>query len=226
MSISRLTTSPSTSEQPRAMLRGERRIATVLMADVKDSTQLLERLGSELWVTMMNRVFQLAGAEIYRFGGEIDQFRGDGLVAFFGAHMTREDDPERAVMAALSVQEALRRYAGELEESDGITFRTRVGINTGEIIAAEIGDLGRHVESTAMGEAVALAARMEAAAEPDTVLVSENTYRLVRALFDWEPLGEASVKGIAAPVPVYRPLGRRAVLTRPRGLEGVQAPLV
>ena len=176
------------------------------MADVKDSTQLLERLGSELWVTIMNRVFQIAGAEIYRFGGEIDQFRGDGLVAFFGAHVTREDDPERAVTAALSVQEALRRYADELEESDGITFQTRVGINTGEIITAEIGDLGRHHESTAMGEAIALAARMEAAAEPGTVLVSGNTYRLVRALFDWEPLGETSVKGIAAPVPVYRPV--------------------
>ncbi len=88
-----------------AALRGERRVATVLIADVKDSTALLERLGSEAWVAVMNRVFQIAGAEIYRFGGEIDQFRGDGLVAFFGAHITHEDDPERAVTAALSIQE-------------------------------------------------------------------------------------------------------------------------
>ena len=206
-------------------LRGERRVATVLIADVKDSTALLERLGSEAWVAVMNRIFQIAGAEIYRFGGEIDQFRGDGLVAFFGTHIIHEDDPERAVMAALSVQESLGRYAEELTHSDNVTLRVRIGLNTGEVIVAEVGDLGRHLESTAMGEAVALAARMEAAAEPGTVLVSQNTHHLVESVFDWEALGEIAAKGVTVPVAVYRPLRRRA-LTRPRGIAGLQSPLV
>jgi len=191
-------------------LEGERRPATVILADVTGSTDLLEQIGTEAWVEIMNRIFKILGSEIYRFGGEVDQFRGDGLVAFFGATSAHEDDPERAVLAALAMQQEIKLYAAELAEREGIDLLLRVGVNTGEVIVASIGDSRQHSEDTAMGEAIALAARMETTAEPGTVLVSENTYRLVEPLFEWEPLGEVTVKGLSQPVTVYRPLAPRA----------------
>jgi predicted ATPase/class 3 adenylate cyclase len=190
---------------PLKQLEGERRVATVILADVRSSTDLIERLGSEAWVELMNRVFQILEAEIYRFGGQVHQFRGDGLVAFFGATAAHEDDPERAVLAALSMQRALRPYAAELAGREDIDLMLRVGVHTGEVIVTSVGD-SQHREDTAMGEAVAVAARLETAAEPGTVLVSAGTYRLVESQFKWQPLGEISVKGLSRPIAVYRPL--------------------
>ena len=202
-----------------AALEGERRHATVILADVKDSTDLFEQMGTEAWVEMMNHVFQILEAEIYRFGGKVDQFRGDGLVAFFGTTVAHEDDPERAVLAALAMQRSLEAYAAELAERRGIELSLRVGVNTGEVIVASIGERSQHSEDTAMGGAVALAARMEAAAEPGTVLVSENTYHLVQSEFEWQSLGRISVKGISQPVAVYRPLSPRSGARRSLRLE-------
>jgi class 3 adenylate cyclase len=201
-----VTVPPALQTILESRLEGERRIATIILADVKSSTDLLERLGTEAWVAMMNHVFQILETEIYRLGGKVDQFRGDGLVAFFGAATAHEDDPERAVLAALAMQEALRPYAAELAAQSGIDLSMRVGVNTGEVIVTNVGDRRKHSEDTAMGEAIALAARMEAAAEPGGVLVSENTYRLAADHFEWAPLGEIMVKGISHPIAVYRPL--------------------
>lgn len=202
-----VNTQPSapTSGAPTAR-DGERRVATVIFADVKGSTELLEHLGTEAWVEVMNKVFQVLEAEIYRYRGEVDQFRGDGLVALFGAKAANEDDPEHAVMAALAMQEAIKPYAAELARREGIELILRVGVNTGEVIVTSVGDNSQYSEDTAMGEALTVAARMESAAEPGTVLVSENTYRLVKNQFEWQPLGEIVVKGISHPIAVYRPL--------------------
>ncbi len=187
-------------------LSGIRRLATVVLADVMGSTDLMARLGTEAWVEMMNQVLQVLETEVYRFGGEVDQFRGDGLVAFFGATSVHEDDPERAVLAGLAMQKSIQSYAAELAETAGIELLLRVGVNTGEVIVGSVGDSRQHSEETAMGEAVALAARMETAAEPGTVLVSENTYNLIEPQFDWQALGEITVKGMSRPIVVYRPL--------------------
>jgi len=214
------------TEPPTSGLQGERRLATIILADVIGSTSLVERIGTEAWVEIMNCVFQILGSEIYRFGGEVDQFRGDGLVAFFGATTAHEDDPERAILSALAMQEAIQRYAAELAEREGIELLLRVGVNTGEVIAASIGDGTQHREDTAMGQAIALAARMESAAEPGTVLVSENTHRLVQPLFEWQPMGKIMVKGVSQPVTVYRPLAAKAVVGKPRGIAGLTSPLV
>ncbi|HRU95407.1 MAG TPA: zinc ribbon domain-containing protein, partial [Anaerolineae bacterium] len=91
-------------QAPLPPLEGERRLTTVVVADVRASTQLLVQVGTERWVEIMNHVLQLLEVEVYRLGGEVNQFRGDGLVAFFGASVVHEDDPERAVMAALQMQ--------------------------------------------------------------------------------------------------------------------------
>ena len=208
-----------------ATLEGERRVATILMADVCGSTDLLEQVGTEAWVNIMNRLFQLLEAEIYRFGGKVDQFRGDGLVAFFGATAAHEDDPERAVLTGLAMQEAVKVYAAELREEDGVDLSLRVGINTGEVIVTSVGDRRQYSEDTAMGEAITIAARMETAAQPGTVLVSENTYRLIPTQFDWEPLGQVVVKGISDSIVVYRPLAPRADAEQLQSY-GLSSPLI
>ncbi|MBN2046743.1 MAG: AAA family ATPase [Anaerolineaceae bacterium] len=190
--------------QPRKLV-GERHVATIILADVQGSTELMEKIGTESWVRVMNSIFQVLEAEIYRMGGEIDQYRGDGLVAMFGARSVHEDDPERAVLAALFMQTAFKRFSKSLDIGNAnIDLKLRVGVNTGEIIVTSIGN-EKHHEDTAMGGAIALAARMETAAEPGTVLVSENTYHLTSERFTFQALGEISVKGISEPVNVYRP---------------------
>jgi len=188
-------------------LEGEHRVVTVLLTDLTDSTKLLEKVGTEGWVELMNRILHILESEISRFGGEVSQFRGDGLVAFFGATSANEDDPERAVLAALSMQRALTRYLQEFAPTERLDLRMRVGVDTGEVIVT--GGHGRQQwQETAMGMAVMVAARMETAAEPGTVLVSEHTYRLVESQFDWQVLGEIFVKGVSQPIAVYRPHAR------------------
>ena len=186
-------------------IEGERRKVTVIMTDLTDSTNLLEKTGTEGWVELMNRILHILESEINRFGGEISQFRGDGLVAFFGATAAHEDDPERAILAALSMQRAFDGYVRELPTPEAANLRMRVGVDTGEVIVAT-GNSRQQWEETAMGLAVSIASRMETAAEPGTVLVSENTYLLIKSQFEWQSLGEIMVKGVSQPIPVYRPL--------------------
>lgn len=211
-----LPIAPPPADAPVVPLAGERRVATIVVADVRGSTDLLEQVGTEAWVELMNQVLQLLEAEIYHFGGTVDQFRGDGLVAFFGATSAHEDDPERAVLAALWMQKAVKSYAVELHRREGIDLQIRVGVNTGEVIVTSVGE--QHSEDTAMGEAIAIAARMESAAEPGTILVSENTYRRVDTRFEWHSLGEIMVKGVSYPIAVYRPLGLQMESGREQGL--------
>ncbi|MCA9994293.1 MAG: AAA family ATPase [Anaerolineales bacterium] len=209
-------------------LAGERRLATVLVADVSRSTELLEQLGTEAWVKTMNHILQLMEAEIYRYGGEVDQFRGDGLVAFFGATSAHEDDPERAVLAGLAIQQSIQRHADKLQATDLPHLQVRIGINTGEIIVTAIGDSQQFREETAMGEGIMLAARMETSAAPGTVLVSDSTYRLVSSLFEWDALGELPIKGLSQPVAVYRPLAHLSEAEKQSGTrsETLSAPLI
>jgi class 3 adenylate cyclase/tetratricopeptide (TPR) repeat protein len=200
---------PAASPELARSFGGERRTATVLVTDISGSTALLEKVGTEAWVELMNRVLHILEGEVYRFGGEVEQFRGDGMVAFFGATRAHEDDPERAVLAALAMQQAVGVYAAQVEQQRGIALRLRVGISTGEVIVSGMAER-RPYEEMAMGAAIAVAARMEAAAEPGTILVSEDTYRLVESQFEWQPLGEITVRGISRPIAVYRPLTHKA----------------
>jgi class 3 adenylate cyclase len=190
---------------PEIQLEGERRVATVLVTDLTGSSALLERMGTESWVTLMNRILRILEAEVQRFGGHVDQFRGDGLLAFFGALSAHEDDPERAVLAALMMQRRFNHYIEHNCQPDCNSLRLRIGLSTGEVIVANLGD-SAHREDTGMGMTVALAARMEQSAEPGTILASDSTYRLCRAQFEWQPLGEITVKGISHSIPVFRPL--------------------
>jgi predicted ATPase/class 3 adenylate cyclase len=196
---------PTSIIVPVQPVEAERRPVTVIITDLTDSTNLLEKTGTESWVELMNRILHILESEIHRFGGEISQFRGDGLVAFFGATAAHEDDPERAVLAALSMQRAFDLYVRDLPIPEAVDLRMRVGVDTGEVIVAT-GQSRQQWQETAMGLAVTIAARMETSAEPGTVLVSEHTYRLVKSHFEWQTLGEISVKGVSQPIAVFRPL--------------------
>ncbi len=207
-------TAPSTAPTEAAgaalpLPTGERRIATVVVTDLTGSTVLLEKVGTEVWVELMNRVLHILETEITRFGGWVEQFRGDGLVAFFGATVAHEDDPERAVLAALAMQDALGAFTPEVSQHYSINLKLRVGVNTGEVIVAAPGERRPHSE-IAMGIAISVADRMEGAASPGTVLVSDDTYRLVETKFEWQSLGEINVQGIAHPIAVHRPLSIKA----------------
>jgi class 3 adenylate cyclase/predicted ATPase len=197
-----------------------------MFADVKGSTALAGQIDTEDWVEIMRHALQIMSAEIRRYGGEIDRYEGDGLVAFFGLSTTHEDDAERAVLAALAMQEGIKRYAEELAEEQGIELLLRVGLSSGEVIATYVGEARQHGEATAMGRTVALAARLEPAAEPGTVLVGENTYRLVERCFEWQSMGGIAAKGYSEPVAAYRPLKHRATPGKGRGIEGLESPLV
>src|SRR5260221_4993527 len=166
----------------------DRKVVTVLFADVVGSTTLAEQMDAEDWTAIMNRAFDRLSPPIYRYEGTIARLLGDALLAFFGARVAHEDDPVRAVRAALDLLDAARDYAEEVRRDHGIDFAIRVGINTGLVVVGNVGsDL--KFEYTAMGDAVNLAARMQSAARPMSVLIAQNTYRFIAPFFDCADLG-------------------------------------
>src|SRR5918994_5921083 len=208
-----------------ARVDSERKYVTVLFADVVDSTGLGERLDPEQVAEIMNGAFAFLNASVKKYDGTIARLLGDAILAFFGAPVAHEDDAERAVRAGLDIQAAAREYAEEVRRNYGVDFQVRVGINTGLAVLAAVGDEIR-TEYTAMGDTTNVAARLQSAAEPGTVLISADTYHLVKQLFELRPRGGAMVKGKSAPIVTYEVLAPRAVPGKVRGLEGLASPLV
>ena len=218
---------PLIDKMRAAKLTGERKPVTAVFADVVGSTALAERMDPEDWTAMMNEAFDHMSRAIFRYEGTIAQLQGDAMLAFFGAPIAHEDDPERAVMAALDMIEATDEFARQLKQAQGIEFRIRAGINTGPVVVGNVGSDLRY-EYTALGDAMNTAARMEAAAEPGQVVVTANTLRLAREAFEVEDLGGIEVKGKSEPVHAYRILGRRVAPGPKRGLAsvGLESPMV
>ena len=206
----------------------ERRLVTILFSDVKGSTALAEHLDPEDVMEIMNGAFEHLIAPVYRHEGTLARLMGDAILAFFGAPICHEDDPERAIRAALEIQAGIQSYAARLTHERGIAdFNVRVGINTGLVVVGEIGSDLR-VEYTAMGDAINLAARMEQNAPPGGILITHGTYRLVREVFDVQPQPPLSVKGHAEPVRTYLVLRARprAFRSASRGVEGVEVRMI
>lgn len=207
-------------------IEGERKLVTVLFTDIVGSTALAEKLDPEEWGEIVSGAHEQVSAAVYRYGGTIAQLLGDGVMAFFGAPITHEDDPVRAVNAAFDILAAIKTYAVELYARTPVKdFHMRVGLNTGLVVAGSIGS-DRHMEYLAVGDTVNLAARMQTAAEPDTVLVSGNTARQVKHAFEMESRGFLELKGKSEPVAAFRVVARKAVPTAARGVEGLYSPLV
>jgi class 3 adenylate cyclase/tetratricopeptide (TPR) repeat protein len=209
----------------RSSLEGERKQVTVLFADAVGSTALAERLDPESMRDVMDGCYRMLLEEVHRYEGTVNQFTGDGAMALFGAPIAHENAPERALRAALGIQAALRGYAEEVRARHGIDFRMRIGINTGLVVVGKIGD-DLHMDYTAIGDTTNLAARLQTAAAPGSVLISGRTAKLVGGRFALRSVGPLSLKGKSRPVSAYEVLRAlpRAPLVAPA--ENKLTPLI
>lgn len=203
---------------------GERRVATILFLDVVGSTALAERLDVETWTNVLNGALECMTPIIYRYEGTLARLLGDALVAFFGAPVAHEDDPIRAVRAALEAMAEAERYAAEMKRQYGIDFQMRACLNTGPVVVGPINQDLRY-EFTARGGAVNLAARLKFAAQPMRVLLTEETYRFVAAAFECRDLGVLEAKGHQS-VRVYEVIRPKRRPGGGRGLSGLVSPMV
>jgi class 3 adenylate cyclase/DNA-binding winged helix-turn-helix (wHTH) protein/tetratricopeptide (TPR) repeat protein len=202
-------TSAAWQRKPEA----ERRHLTVLFCDVVDSTVLSVGLDPEAYREVIGAYHAACAEVIARFDGHIAQYLGDGVLVYFGYPRAHEDDAQRAVRVGLGIVEALGPLQTRLQQEQGVSLAVRVGIHTGLVVVGAIGEGARH-ERLALGEAPILAARLQGLAPPDTVLISAATARLVQGWFACEALGEQTLKGFPAPMPVYRVLAESGVQSR------------
>ena len=207
-------------------LGGERRIVTVLFADIVGSTELARELGPEVWMKFLHNVLDRITPAIYRYEGTIARLLGDGVWAFFGAPVAHEDDPLRAVRAGLDLLDAARTYADQVRREYGSELALRACLNTGSVVVGPVGDDLRY-EHAATSPTVNLAARLKFVAEPMSLVASEHTHRFIAPLFDTVDLGQIEVKG-SQPVGVYHVRGPKSAPDPLRGLtgSGLDSPMV
>src|SRR5919204_3636417 len=180
--------------------RETRKTVTVLFCDVTGSTALGERIDPESLRNVMSRYFETAKEAIERHGGTVEKFIGDAVMAVFGVPIVHEDDALRAVRAADDLRQALGPLNEELEQRFQTRLQLRIGVNTGEVVTGS-------EEHLATGDAVNVAARLEQHAEPGTVMLGEETLRLVRGAVEFEPVAPIDVKGKSEAVAAYRLVG-------------------
>jgi class 3 adenylate cyclase/tetratricopeptide (TPR) repeat protein len=197
----------------KTALEGERKQVTVLFVDVSGFTALSARLDPEDVHALMTHAFEIMLAEVHRYEGTVNQFLGDGIMALFGAPIAHEDHAQRAVRAALGIQRALEDYQRELERDRALTFRVRQGLNSGLVVVGSIGSDLR-MDYTAVGDTTNVAARLQQAAEPGSIVIGETTHRLVADYFDTRSLGELSVRGKAEPIRAWTVQAAREGRTR------------
>lgn len=207
-----------------AKMEGERKPVTILFTDIVGSTALAEKLDPEVWKEVVSGAHQRVIQVVYRYEGTIAQLLGDGVLVFFGAPVTHEDDPIRAVRAALEIQQAIARYADELQGFIE-TFQMRIGINSGTVVVGQVGS-DMHMEYLAIGDAVNLAARLQSSAQPGGILISEATSRLVKASIELETQGTILVKGKAEPVAVFKVIRAKVSPEGSRGFEELYSQMV
>ena len=199
----------------------EHRLVTILFADVVGSTALTAAFEAETARLVFSRCLRAMSQVIEEFGGTVARLMGDGLLAFFGAPVAHEDDPERASYAAIEIHRAITAYGQEL----GIPLQVRIGINTGQVVMGAVG--GESIsEYTAMGQPVNLAARLQASAAPGTTLIGEGTSRLIQHQFEIESLDPLSLKGFDSPVDAYQLIKPSQRTGAGRGIPGLATPLI
>ena len=206
-------------------MAGERRVVTMLFCDVQGSTAAAGALDPEDWAEIINGAFEHLIAPVYKYEGTLARLMGDAILAFFGAPIAHEDDPQRAVLAGLEILESVRPYAEEIQRKWGFDLAVRVGINTGLVVVGEVGSDLR-VEYSALGDAINIAARMEQTAAPNTLQITAETQRLIAPFFDFSDLGGIEVKGKEEPIQAYRVNHALSEMGQLRGIEGLDSPLV
>jgi class 3 adenylate cyclase len=208
---------------------GERRHLTALFCDLVGSTEIASCLDPEEWHRISKAYQDAAAAAVTGFGGHVDKFLGDGLLAYFGYPQAHEDDAERAVRAGLAIVSAVQHLnappivptSADEAMASACVLRVRVGIHTGPTV---IGDVGEHAD--VFGNSVNLVSRIQGATAPDTVVISSASLRLIRGIFVIEELGARKLKGFADPIPLYRVVQPSGVRSRLDLAAGKLTPLV
>jgi len=187
----------------RSSIEGERKLVTVLFADVANYTAMSEKLDPEEVRQIVDGCFHVLMDEIHKWEGTITQFTGDGAMALFGAPIAHEDHAQRACYSALLIQKAMVEYGEKVRKERGLDFKMRLGLNSGPVVVGSIGDDLR-MDYTAIGDTTNLAARVEQAAKPGEIWMSQETRNIIRGYFKEESIGEISLKGKAHPQHLYR----------------------
>jgi len=212
---------PSCGATQGDLPREERRFVTVLFGDLTGFTELSERRDAEEVKRIVDGVFERVTAIVESYGGRIDKVIGDEVMAVFGAPQAYEDDPERAVRAAMAIQRTMEEYSADTEAERGVPVRMHIGINTGEVVAGLVGGADAY---TVIGDAVNTARRIEEEARAGQILVGEATHEASRTAIEYRRLGQVSVKGKSRPVVVFEAVGERALpgqrVARPSPLIG------
>jgi class 3 adenylate cyclase len=205
---------PARPRVQNSALPEERRWVTVLFADISGYTAMAERMDAELVKSMVERCLRRLGSEVERFGGTVDKYIGDNVMAIFGAPVAHEDDAERALRAGLAMHEAIAEIDPELQ--------LRVGINTGDVLAGSVAGAGY----TVIGDTVNVAARLQAAAEVGSITVGERTMRATRGAVAYQELEPLELKGKSEPVAAFQVVGLITATPRRQMTERAGAPFV
>ena len=215
---------PTDRAVARAPPSPERRQLTLMFVDLVGSTDLSRRIDPEELRDIMRAYQNTVAGEIARLEGHVAKFLGDGILAYFGWPRASEDAAERAVRAGLAVAKAV---SGMLAGANGHLLQARIGIATGLVVVGDLLGEGAAKEETVIGETPNLAARVQQAAEPGTVVIADSTRRLVGDLFELVGLGSLQLKGFAEPVPAWRVIGEGSAESRFEALHGAHVtPLV
>jgi len=192
----------------------ERKTVTALFADIKSSMELIEDLDPEEARAIVDPALKLMIDAVQRYDGYIVQSTGDGIFAVFGAPLAHEDHPQRALYAALRIQEDMRRYSAGLRESGNLPIEARVGVNTGQVVVRSIETGGRHAEYTPIGHSTSLAARMQALAPTGSIATAGATRKFCEGYFSFRSLGLTRIKGVHEPLEVFEVVGLGPLRTR------------
>jgi class 3 adenylate cyclase/tetratricopeptide (TPR) repeat protein len=199
----------------RNRIEGERKQVSVLFTDMAGYTTMSEKLDAEEVYSLMDQVYEILIHKVTEYGGTVNEFTGDGIMALFGAPIALEDAPQRAIRASLAIHREIVQFNEKMrrEKPGHIPLRMRAGIHTGPVVVGTVGNDLR-VTFTAIGDTVNLASRMETLAEPGSTCVSEDTFKLTEGLFRFEGLGEKEIKGKEKPICVYRVIAPSTSRTR------------
>jgi class 3 adenylate cyclase len=210
------------ARQPPSVPGEERRLVTALFCDLAGFTPLSESLDPEEVRDIQAAYFSAMSAQIERFGGMVEKYAGDAVLVLFGVPVAHEDDPERAVLCALGMQQAMKQVAEDIQRRYQVDLAVRVGVNTGDVVSGSWDASGQQ-QAAVTGDAINTAARMQAAAEPGGVLVGAETMRMARRRIRFGEERALILKGKAEPVPAYAALGLREQLSE-RWEAGESAP--
>jgi len=197
----------------RNKLEGERKQVTVLFADIRGSTKLLEKLDPEEGQQIIDPVLRIMMDAVHKYEGTVNQVLGDGVMALFGAPLAHEDHALRACYAALAMQEEMHRYREKLGQSEESGLQIGVGMNSGEVVVRSI-DNDLNIDYSALGHTTHLAARVQELSGPGEALISGSTLREVEGFVQIQPLGPTQVKGLSQPVEIYSLFGVTTARTR------------